>query len=699
MAYADEIRNERAKPAFFAVVKPRRRAGTWTLHSGSVWRQSFDYGEVIDVNVEGSYLTLGSSTTLSAGRFYYDVDTEFLYVRLSDSSDPNAKFITLTYELYFVTAGEAQYWHKVPTDTSTRVVYFDPVIAKENTVKESTSDTIFGYMPVQTSNLQLVNAEHIFEKHIYDSSFNKAEIDVYHWLGALQADNIKLVYDGFTGNVTYQNERLTMQTTDRRDIFSEDYRNTNKSFFDSSTFPNVDPNYLLQPIRYVYGVVDNFQPVNISFVSESPTTSDNRTWVCIGEQANLNEVTKNVAASPASTATRTYFNSSVAGFTVGDSAFFNRAVGTDEYKIVTLVNYASNYIEHSALSGGAMASGDQVSRSFVGNVTVVQNGVKYQPLFNRDYISQTGLAGGTAGFAFTNNFEANHPGMATLSPNDQVYVRVYGRKVDTTISASPFGTNDSQTANMTSPIVILYDLMKRLGLSEAELDTAAFQSLESTNTEAIGFAIPSSATSSFPSYKEIILKILATTLIRLFTDDDQKWSITRLEPITTFGKVVDDAELIENVNSYAFDYKEIVSEVIVKYASKEISDEIGFGQPTASQVIAESSTALYLHGVNKQKTFDSLHFREADAQALADHLSFVLGDRRGKFEFTGKNRFWDVLINDKIQVSRTKLPGFEFDRRELRTRNFAVSEVEKSLKGVQITMDDQKGIQDNEGSW
>ena len=700
MAYADLIDDEGVNAQFLAILKPRRRVTGFSVYSGAVYSVSFDYGEVVAVTDDGASLAQGSSPSLSAGQFYHDVSASVLYVRRSGGGNPNAVFTVATYELYVGTFDA--HHHRVPTDASTRAVYFEPVIKRSPALRATSSDFIFGLMPVGTQSLVLSNATHLFEKHVYDSSFNQAEVVVYHWLGKLSAANLKEVFRGIASAVSYSDEQITVRLYDRVDTLKSEFRHVGtgvKSFFATSDFPALDPKFHGRPIRGVWGVVGGFVPVNVDQVVQSPTTSDNRDWVVLSGQSNLGSVTTTVPASPASTATRSYLTSAV-GFRVGDSVWLDRAVGTDEYRLITAVG--ANYIEHSALAGGAMASGDSVKRSFIGSVTVTQNNAKYIALYSRDYTENTGFAAGAAGFSFTTTMEANLGIPSTLSTNDRVHCRVYGHKNAVTLGGPAFGGNDSETGNLTHPIVILFQLLKTyLGIPESGIATAGFVSLQASHSRAIGFAVPAKSTENFPQFKNLIGSILASELLKLFLDSDAKWAAHSLGPLGTVTKTLDDTELAPRGQfGYEFDWSDTLSDVIVEYAAREIAEDVSDATSGESeQVIATSNLAKYVHGVNRQQTFQSRHFKAADAQKLADRLGFLLGDRAGHVSLATKGRFFDTVLSHVIQVSRSRMPGFEFDAELERARKFAVAEVTRTLAGVRLTLEDQKGVEDNAGSW
>jgi hypothetical protein len=702
MAYADLIDDEGIKRQFLAVLKPRRIVDSFTLYAGSVYYKSFDFGEVVRVEVDGTALVQSSSVSLAAGEFYYDVPNQLLYVRTSGSDDPDTHFVTATYELYFGTFDA--HWHRVPTDTATREVYFEPMIVQSPQLISSVSDQLSGFMPVHTTQIVLSNATHLFEKHVYDSSFSEAEIRLYHWLGnKLAVADMKEVFIGVCDDVSYSDQRITIKVFSPLDRFMVEYRHagTDKSFFATSDFPNLDPKFQGRPIRAIYGMVDGFVPVNIDYLADAPTTSDNRDWVTHNGQGSENSRTTTVPASPASTATRTYLTSAQ-GFQVGDSVWLDRVVGVDEYKIVTAVSYSPTpYIEHTALSGGAMASGDSVKRSYVGIVDIVQASVKYRALYGRDY-TEASFAGGTIGFSFATTLEANLSMPSTLSPNDRVSARVYGKKNDVTLGGPAFGTDDSEVGGLTNPVVIVFDILKsKLGLTESEINTSSFTTALAAVSERIGFAIPEKSSEQFPTFKDLIVRIMGSSLLSLFQDNDNKWKIEVLAPLPgSPDYTITDEEIAPRGQfSYEFSYGDVISEVFVEYAMREIAEEVSISEPTVRSVSVSSDTARLLHKIKKQKTFKSYHLREDDATTLATHLSYALGDRSGSAVIQTKPQFFSTIVNQTLRVTRTRMPGFDYDKDVSQSRDFSVSQVKRGLNSVTIEVDDQKGIEDNGGTW
>ena len=709
MTYASLLSSEGIESQYLVVIKPRRLASvTWTLVSGTKYKQSFSLGEIVALSDDGTSQTQASSSSLSDGIWYHDTSDDFLYIDIG--SNPALSDIVYTYELYFGTFDA--HFYRDPLDNSTRVVYFEPLITKSPQISQSSTDDLFGVLPTVTTSITISNTTQFIQEHVYESSFNNAEIKIYHYLDELTVANTKLVAKGFCGNVNYRENETSIEVFDNRALFEKEFRhNIGLSFFATSALAGLDPDFEGKPIRKVYGVVDKFIPVNIDYNASNASSTNNRDWICTNPHNNLGSITATVPASPSSTVTRTYL-ASANGIVVGDSVKLNFTSGT-YYRIVTAVNKTgSHYIEHATVGGANQAqTNDTVYRSFISKVTILRNG--FAPLvllYGQDYTEYTDSTNKLCGFTLVDNFEASYSGSGEifqsnsnspyLQTTDVVFCRIYGHTNQETLSASPFGSNSTTTGTLTQAIVILYSLLKNnLSLSESQIDTGTFTTLQSTVTDEIGFAIPRKNGEDFPRYKEIISDILQTILIKFLIDDDNLYSLSVTAPMGAYTKSIEDDEILSDSFEYLFDYKDIISDVIVEYEPKEISATNQSGNVFYSKVTSTSNLATRLHDVTKQKSFQSLHFIESEAQTLADHLAFALGDRRGRIKFKTKNRFFDSQINDVVRISRDRQPGFSFVDGTNQNRDGVIVSAFKGLNEIVIEIDDQKGIEDNSGSW
>lgn len=695
MTYATLLSQEGITSQFIVIIKPRIILETFTLISGTKYQKSFSLGQIIALTVDGVTKTEATSSALSDGDWFYDTNTNIFYIDIG--SDPSLNIVVSTYEIYLGTFDS--HWYRIPNDNTSREVYYEPLIKKSPSINLTVSDGLFGFMPSQSSNIVVSNATHLLQEHLYSSSFKDCDIDIWHWLDEITTANVKLLFKGICGNVQSSDSDISINILDRNQIFKNEYRHAvGDSFYGSTSFPNCQPSSLNRPIRKIFGYVDNIIPVNIDYVATNPTTSDNRTWIVTNDETNLGSVSTTVPASPTSTTTRTYL-SSVDGFRVGDSVWIDSASGPGFDGFVHVTAVGPDYIDHAAI-GTLAAPTSVVKRNFVGNVDIFSNGVLYRAKYGRDYSEYTDGTNKVAGFTFSTSLESNLSMPATLSVFDLVYSRVYGHKVTATIGGNPFGTDSATTGGLTNGIVLLYNILKtHLGLSEAELDLSTFQTVEALYSTEVGFALPFAKSSNFPTYADIITKLATTLLLKIFQDDSNKWSIAQIKPLTTSIKTIEDDEILRESFSHRFEYDDIISNIIVDYKRKDVSDENQQSDQSFSSESYISNTARYLHKVSKQKSFECLLFLDTDAQEIAQKLSFIFGDRKGIITLSTKNRFLDTLVGDEITVSRTRQAGFSYDADIDRSRAASVLSVEKSLNNIKLELSDQKGIQDNSGAW
>jgi len=691
MSYASLLLEESIESQYLIIMRPRRIVTeTWNLVSGTVYYSSFDFGTVTKVTSEGEILTEHTSSSVGLNQWYFDETLKRLYINVG--ADPTSSQVVATFEIYLGTFDA--HFNRDPLDSNSTVVYYEPLVAKSPQVVTSASDVLFGFLPTFSGNISISNVTNFMQKYLYDSSFNRGEVEVYHWLDELTTANVKLILTGYTQSYKVTDTSIDFNILDATSFFDTQWRNLSDiSFYNQTLFPNLDPNLVGRPIRNVFGVVEGFIPVNIDYVSEAPGTSDNRTWVCLTDETNLGSVSTTVLASPSSTTTRTYLTSAN-GFRVGDS-FYNQTKAISQY--VTAVNKTgSHYIEHDVMT--AASSGDTIKRSFVGNVSIVKDGTIYRAMYGRDYLEYSDATNKVAGFSFNTSLESNLSLASNLLPTDKIFCRIYGHKNTTTLGGSPFGSDSSETGSLTNPFVVwFYALTTVLGMPEADLDTSVFSTLAGSETSEIGIAIPASATSEFTTFKEIISQLCQSLLAKFFLNNDLNWTIRKISPLGSVTKTIEDDEILDASLSYDFSYSDIISRALVEYSARELSEDGGSGLPKT--VDYENTTTKNLHLIERQKTFQSLFFKEADALILAKRLAFALGDRLGILSFRTKFRFFDTLLNDVISVSRDQMPGYEYDEDVLRTKSFSVNETARSLTEISVTLSDQKGIEDNSGDW
>lgn len=698
MTYATNILKDNVQNDMMVVMKPRRRFTSWTLHSGSVYRTPCAFN-AITVEFNGSALTEGSSATLSAGQWYYDFDNQYLYVRKSDSTAPGASdWIVATVELFLATT--ERLWHRVPTDSSTRVVQYWGVVKVAPAVRQARTEQLLGFYPIESTGLSCVNDPYLFQDIIWDGSFNDAEVGVYHVAGSLETDNVSKIITGKSGSFSFSDAEINFVIYDSALALDTQFVPAGGT----SYFPlinSVEPDFAGKPIRTVFGLVNGFRPVNVDYNADAPSTSNNRVWAVDSGTLDTTLFEGTVTEVP-TLSTPKMSLSDIQKFKVGDKVWVYDVVdGSGDYVTLTGVNYATGgVVLSSGVSGAHLQVGSKIRRSFV-TVQLIKGGTNSKTLvYGRDY-TQGSTSFGTRGFTLTSSAEANQ-GVATFDPTtDRMLVNVEGRSQIPTLGGSDFGARASNRSYVSQGIVVMYDILKTyLGLTESEIDTSAFTSVQSSNTIGVGFAVPYLGEEDFPSYKTVISNLLASLLLVAQIDKDGKFSIKAIAKVVTADSSINSDDIRASSWKYDMDYTQIGGVKFLyrnqEYLFSSTANTIYSYEEYVGEDVTESSASQYLHKTRQYRTFRSMHDGQ-DVNYTTKVLA-IFAERAGRVSFEINGQFYQRGINDSVSISRTKLPGFDYDPETNRSRNFRIIEIQKELGKVTVVLDDQKGIDDS-GVW
>ena len=716
MSYATNVALDSVTTDYLVVMKPRKRITEWTHHSGTVYRAPFPYGYITRVERNGVAYAEKTTTSLSTSDFYFDYENQMVYIRkASDTAPDSDDWIIATFELHLSTSDFV--WNRDPLSSSTALVQYNGLIRTPPTVRKSTSSVIFGFYPIQSTSLTVFNDASVFQEIIYDASFNNIEVIVYHVAGNLEAGNItKVMTARAASEYSGDNETITFSLVDK--IFAIDKKITNPSgtdYYATASQDALDPLFDNAPIRMVLGMVWGFIPVNISYNSNSPTTSDNRSWAVTTGQSNMGEV----AAEVTSVSSISDVFVSVADakrLFPGDDIWIDKASGTDQYGInISSINYGTGQITFSpspAIPGAEV--GDLIRKSSYRNLCLVQGNEKFDLLYGRDY-TEINQDQDSRGFDLTSSAESN-VGASTFNPlTDYIICDVVGRSEIPTVDGSPLYSGDQGFACVVNGIAVLYDFLKNIvGLEESEIDTDAFEDLVTEVTDKVGIAIPERATEEFPTYMDVLVKLLQTLMLKAWFNEDGKFTIARIGPNDSAADTVLEEDTLDGSFGFSFNYDDL-SSLNIKCAYREVylqspkravlagEENLDFKKIEGYHAFKTTNTAYeayeYLHKGTSNRDLETYHFNYDDFFAFVERIEKVFGERSGKLTLKTKNKLFPRDLGEVLTVSRKKLPGFAYDPATSRTRSANILEIEKSNGEVMVVLDDQKGIEDNTGDW
>lgn len=185
----------------------------WEVFSGSVYSVSFDKSQkIVSIADSGVLLTeVGSVGAVIANTWYFDRDAMVLYLRTSDSVNPNGKFISATFKLFFSNVPVRK-----PHDLSTGfdVEWIGQVESTSDFGFELDNQNQFGLALEGSGNIVLKN-DHNFWDDRYDKlTFSNQRCFIYSWTRTLPITEAKLIYRGRIQGKSWSQDKVRFELKD-----------------------------------------------------------------------------------------------------------------------------------------------------------------------------------------------------------------------------------------------------------------------------------------------------------------------------------------------------------------------------------------------------------------------------------------------------------------------------------------------------
>jgi len=367
-------------------------------------------------------------------------------------------------------------------------------------------------------------------------------------------------------------------------------------------------------------------------------------------------------------------------------------VSVEDFSYVTAVgaDYVDVYPDLSIIP----IVGRKLERASIGNVFVWKEGIKYKLMYGRDYttedvgpvapgsINKTVLA-----IRLADNFEANFPAIGIFGSDCQVTFRVYGPKSEGSIA------DDLLTGNLTAAngilLNILYDYS---GLGDDDFDLTEINAI---SCPALSFVYPENTGEKGGTIRELIDMINKSVLGHTYFKIDGKMSYRLIGPMGASEYELTDSELLNL--SIQFDSQEIYNRISLFFNRKE--SPFGNGIAQNDKISAISDMATFLHEVEKTLDIYSFLLRESEAATIAQRYSIIYEDFNRIYTARLKTQLMEKTNGTAISISRSGLPGYNFDRTIKYSKNLILSKIKKSVNGMELGLVDQKTIEDNAGVW
>jgi len=707
---------------FFCLIRPRIRKTGWTSVSGNIWSTPFDLSEsvsrVFSTDLLDNIIELEevSTPTVAVGEYHFDGASVFINT-LSDPDSFTLPGFTIEYGLFF--SDHDQTRNSDPLDPTSAVVEWEGVLSDIPSVQNGASDSLYGVSPLVVGSVKVLNQEGFLNEILHGSSFNNAPCCVW----VVDGQSIKKIFLGFTNGFTVSDTGvIDFRSADYMSILDKQYdmqviiqdRVSVVPDFGDLEFPNAEPNALDEAWykRRLFGRADGHVPVNIDY-DETPATNKNRDWVTHfheDDTEDAGEVQQAQNFGGAFTPTLT----SLIGTPLFNEGDFVEIVndGVTYRRTIVDIDRNANWISHDPILGRTFTVNDTVTRSFIGRVDIEDSN---NEVFNlepgRDYTSFIDNTKKVAGFILTDNFESNFTFPDSIFDHNRhkIVARVYGSKnLDQYSDLADVGEISPRGGNRAFAHQHIYRLLVEAGVSPSDIDASSFETI-GDDSHSLGFCVPAAVNDTTTvTYRELIQECLGSMLWTLgFTQvgNDLKIGLSAYQP---FVASADYTASSEDIQAFQFevDYRDVYSDFNLSYSVKEKELSLFFrdvdlrARQKTLLIFGTSRNAYELHFIKKTFEKTSLHYSTAEATVLLNRLIYALGERRGIYRLTlGQEFFESINLGASYDIQREHLPGFIYTRGTDHTRQSSLIEVQKSATSVSISLDDQKGIQDNSGSW
>jgi hypothetical protein len=251
------------------IIEPAQEISGFTLDSG-YYKKAVDY-KPSQMRRDGTIMeeVFDIDDVDTNNKFYYD--GSFVWF----DHDPSSNYITHFFELYFGSRG-----FKLPRDlgSSTDIVYFEPRIQGNPSFSKTGKDRIQGISVNGDASFILIDTnDDIFDPLddlLEAYSFVNKRVEVYRYMSEEDTQDIVKLFKGTLTGWVIGRRSVTFNA---KDYLRRLDNSVQKTEYTTSLFPNCDPNFIGKVQRVIYGET-MVGCVNIDYVDDGATTSDNRVW-------------------------------------------------------------------------------------------------------------------------------------------------------------------------------------------------------------------------------------------------------------------------------------------------------------------------------------------------------------------------------------------------------------------------------------
>lgn len=317
------------------ILEASQRLVGWEVYSGSVYSLAFDYQVITSIQDSGVALTAVSSVAaVVAGTYYLDRTNALLYLRTSDSVNPNGKFMGCTFKLFFANVPVA-----APHDLSTGFdVEWQPYYKGDSGFNVALDNSnLLGFALEGDGTLNFCNTNDYWSAIFDKLYFDNQRVLVYSWNRGIQITEAKLLFKGRVQGKTYEpGKKVSFKV---KDLLNELRSPVPVTDLSEASGAKIPPSAEKYKQRILYGFVKGTVPQNIDQELEL-------TGYPLSGTAGVTNASKNLAGTSTtflndlSSGDQLLFGNDTTWYTVDAVSSDTAATLTEEYSGTTATGLA-----------------------------------------------------------------------------------------------------------------------------------------------------------------------------------------------------------------------------------------------------------------------------------------------------------------------------------------------------------------------
>lgn len=699
MSYEVERLKAEIFSRYWVIIRPRMLVYRGAIVGSANYNLTVD--NVQSVRVNGVVLTSGTDWSFNAG-------TKVLSISNHGTTLPE-NFVVVTTDMFL--SDQGGYFHSIPSDgNSPQVRYVDNVVQMPSR-RDSFSDAMMGILPSQSTSIKIGNTDSRMQEMLLNASFNKAEVLVYHTVGVERAANTRLFLRGHIQTISATESEIDFSILDSNSIFDQNMPLS--IVIDGGSNDGA-------PVPSVVGRVDGVRPIISNYLWFSGVSARHKTraafsspWIrAMGlrytTHPNLNTTTRTYRnVNPGGSSTQDVINFNPIGDWVVLSSTFstqpvtNRAYPDGWVKYTRITGYGQVggfwYIDHEPVDNALITGAYVWSVPCVKKLYATVDGTRYELVPWRDYRDEAGVVELLAGAA------GNVGAPRAFSASDQFHGTVqdgFGEVFDDQGGYFGYDTSRSMSGAKNAVRNIAAIMTKVMGVSPSNIDWVSFEAARvAVQDRTMSCSFPDTSNESAPSIRDVLGRILMSCLLRLRINRTGKWELQFVGPVgPSANHQIGERQYIE-ISQYEVGFKDLYSEVIVEYARREVNEVMNGPDGEAKKVARTNPIAMYFHEAQNSRVFNSVFITAADADWLAERLGWIYGERKLSVHMSLPLNALDPLPGESASVEAPFVPGAVVVEGTMQSMTGTITELEQTDETIEMTVEDQKGIEDNSGDW